>query len=64
MKVITHPERCIAAGQCVLTAGEVFDQDEEEGTVLVLAPVPSARLEADVRRAAKLCPSQAIEIEE
>jgi ferredoxin len=64
MNVTTHPDRCIASGQCVVTAAAVFDQDEAEGTVVLLEPDPSADHEEDVRRAARLCPSAAIEIQE
>ncbi|HTE62799.1 MAG TPA: ferredoxin [Solirubrobacteraceae bacterium] len=60
MRVIVDQEKCIASGQCVLTAGAVFDQDEQDGTVLLLDAGPPAELHDDVRRAAALCPAQAI----
>jgi ferredoxin len=47
---------------CVLTAGEVFDQSEEDGTVVVLLPEPPAGKEGAVRRAVQVCPSGALSI--
>ncbi|MFG2879463.1 ferredoxin [Streptomyces sp. NPDC048337] len=50
---------CIGAGQCVMAAPDLFDQ-EEHGTVIVLEDeVPADEL-ALVREAAYLCPSRAI----
>ncbi|MFD4832937.1 ferredoxin [Streptomyces uncialis] len=31
-------QRCVGAGMCALTAPAVFDQDEEEGLVVLLSP--------------------------
>jgi ferredoxin len=64
VNVVTYPEQCIASGQCVVTSHGVFDQDAEDGTVVLLAKVPPADQEENVRRAVRLCPSAAIEIEE
>ncbi|WP_030410141.1 ferredoxin [Streptomyces sp. NRRL S-1448] len=53
-------ERCISAGMCALTAPEVFDQDPDDGRVLLLrAEPPTAHREA-AQMAAGLCPSGAI----
>ncbi|MFI1760684.1 ferredoxin [Streptomyces sp. NPDC020800] len=64
MKVIVDQNKCVASGQCVLTAPEVFDQREEDGIVVLLAENPPERLADDVRQAAALCPAQAIWVEE
>ncbi|MFG3216027.1 ferredoxin [Streptomyces tendae] len=53
-------ERCIASGMCILAAGEVFDQREGDGTVVVLRPEPPADTWDAVRDAARLCPTAAI----
>jgi ferredoxin len=45
---------------CALTAPELFDQSEDEGTVLVLRREVPADKEDAVRRAVNLCPSGAI----
>jgi ferredoxin len=62
MRVIVDRTRCMASGQCVLSADAVFDQREEDGTVVLLDPGPPAELDDDVRRAAMLCPAQAITV--
>jgi ferredoxin len=64
VRVTVDPSRCIAAGQCVLKAPKVFDQDEDEGTVVLLMETPAAVDEEDVRLAARVCPSEAITIHE
>ena len=64
MKVSVDRTRCVGAGQCVRTAPEVFDQDEAEGLVVLVASRPEPEVEAWVRKAALLCPAQAISIEE
>jgi ferredoxin len=64
MKVTVDKEKCIAAGQCVLNAPDVFDQRDEDGIVVLLNPSPPAGAEADVRQAAALCPALAIMIED
>jgi len=63
MKIIVENEKCIAAGQCVLSAPDVFDQDEEDGIVILLAENPSDDLTGDVEEAAALCPGRAIRLE-
>jgi ferredoxin len=64
VKVTVDQERCVASGQCVLTAGDVFDQREEDGVVVLLDPDPPADRAEDVRQAALLCPARAITVEE
>jgi ferredoxin len=64
MKVTIDTDRCIAAGQCVLSAPEVFDQREEDGLVVLLNPSPSADVAVDVKQAATLCPALAITVED
>jgi ferredoxin len=62
MKITIDRQRCVGAGQCVLSSDVVFDQDQEDGLVqLLLSDVP-AHLEADVREAELVCPSGAIGI--
>ncbi len=64
LKVRIDEEKCIAAGQCVFAAPEVFDQREEDGIVVLLDAEPDAALAEKVRKAARLCPSLAIIVEE
>lgn len=64
MKVVIDEEKCVAAGNCVAAAIEVFDQRDEDGIVVLLNEFPSAELADDVRQAAAVCPALAITIEE
>ncbi|MFY1692299.1 ferredoxin [Plantactinospora sp. WMMB782] len=60
MRMTVDTERCIGSGMCALTAGEVFDQHQEDGTAIVLRPDPPAEVQDSVREAAGLCPAAAI----
>lgn len=51
---------CVGAGMCVLTAPELFDQDSETGTVVLLHQCPDAETEDAAREAVALCPSGAL----
>ncbi len=62
MKVTVNRSKCIAAGQCVMKAPFVFDQDEEDGIVILLNDSPTQEQEKATRLAAKVCPAAAIEI--
>ena len=64
MKVTIDQEKCIASGQCVLTAPAVFDQREEDGIVVLLNPSPPGGAGWDAREAATLCPALAITVED
>ncbi|MFF4769720.1 ferredoxin [Streptomyces sp. AM 3-1-1] len=59
-RVEARTEVCVGAGQCVLAAPEVFDQDEEDGLVRLLDARPAAALLPSVREARHRCPSGAI----
>ncbi|MGW4423406.1 ferredoxin [Streptosporangium sp. NPDC004631] len=62
MRIQTDTERCVGAGMCALTAPEVFDQSEEDGTVVLLDAEPPPERHAAVRQAERLCPSGAVSI--
>ena len=62
-KVHVDEDKCIGAGQCVRIAPAIFDQ-REDGIVILLDATPPPALHAAARKAADLCPSQAITIEE
>ena len=61
MKVEADREVCISAGNCVMAAEAVFDQDEDGIVVLLVDDVPDGE-EDHVREAVKLCPSQALRL--
>jgi ferredoxin len=64
MKVIVEADKCVAAGHCVLAAAEVFDQDEDDGVVIVLDDEPGPEHYDAVQKAAQLCPAAAIRLSE
>jgi ferredoxin len=63
MDVRIDQEDCVAAGQCVLAAPDVFDQRDEDG-VAVLLQKPSSDQYGATREAALLCPARAIQLSE
>jgi ferredoxin len=60
VQVSVDRDRCCGAGHCVLIAPRVFDQDQRDGTVILLDASPSRALEPLVREAAAVCPTKAI----
>lgn len=64
MKVTVDQDKCVSSGQCVLNAGEVFDQRDEDGVVVLLEPNPGPDQTDNARRAAAACPALAIEIQD
>jgi ferredoxin len=64
MKVAVEQDKCVASGQCVLLAPDVFDQRDEDGSVVLLQENPPAELHDDVREAARVCPALAIQLAE
>ena len=62
MRVRVDREVCVGAGMCALTEPEVFDQDPEDGRVVLSAPEPPTDLRATVAEAADVCPSGAITV--
>jgi ferredoxin len=61
VKITADRDVCISAGNCVMAASAVFDQDEDGIVVVLVDDVPEG--EADnAREAVKLCPSQALRI--
>jgi ferredoxin len=64
MKVTVDRDKCVASGQCVLAAAQVFDQDEDDGVVILLNEAPSPDQYDAVRLAAQMCPASVIEVTE
>lgn len=60
MRITADRERCASAGMCALTAPDLFDQDEEDGRVIVLNDTPAAEDARDAADAIGLCPSGAL----
>ncbi|MGW7426548.1 ferredoxin [Streptomyces sp. NPDC054813] len=64
MHVELDEPKCVASGQCVLVAPEVFDQRDEDGIAFVLDEKPAAEILDDVREAVAVCPAAAIRLVE
>lgn len=43
MRIVADTEKCVGAGQCALVAPQVFDQNVEDGTVILIQAEPSER---------------------
>jgi ferredoxin len=61
VKVQADRDVCISAGNCVMVADAVFDQDEDGIVVVLVEDVPEGEVE-HAREAVRLCPSQALRI--
>ncbi|WP_414935778.1 ferredoxin [Amycolatopsis sp. cmx-11-51] len=62
MKIIADTGRCVGAGQCVLTDPDLFDQSEDDGTVIVLNAEPEGDAQENARTAVHICPGQALSL--
>lgn len=62
MRVELDEPKCVASGQCVLAAPEVFDQREDDGVAILLDETPATELHDGVREAAAICPAAAIRL--
>jgi ferredoxin len=61
LKISADREVCISAGNCVMVANAVFDQDDDGIVVLLVDHVPDGE-EDRAREAVRLCPSQALRL--
>jgi ferredoxin len=70
VKIEADRDLCISAGNCVMSAGALFDQDDDGIVVLLVdrdggavqtADVPEGE-EAHARDAVKLCPAEALRL--
>ncbi|WP_128376157.1 ferredoxin [Streptomyces cavernae] len=64
MDIVIDRDKCMGAGQCVLIAPEVFDQDEADGRALLLVERPGTEQHEAVREAHESCPLGAITLRE
>ena len=63
VKVSADRDVCIQAGNCVMVADSLFDQDDDGIVVVLVDKVPGDE-EDRAREAVKMCPSQALKIVE
>jgi ferredoxin len=64
MRVIVDKAKCVGSGGCVLTSPSVFDQDDDEGKVILRVENPDERLRAEVAESVNVCPTNALAISE
>jgi len=64
MRISVEKDKCVGAGQCAMVAPAVFDQNEDDGVVIVLDESPGPEHAADVEEAVVLCPAQVILLHE
>lgn len=62
MKIKLDEAKCVAGGQCVMAAPDVFDQRDEDGVAVLLHDEPTDAEVPGVRRAVILCPAAALEL--
>ena len=62
MRIELDQDMCIGAGNCVLTAPDLFDQRDEDGVAFVLEENPSPEQEGSTKEAEALCPASAIRV--
>jgi ferredoxin len=62
MRISVEPGVCVASGQCYLAVPEVFDLDDEDGTVVLLDATPSGAVRAAAWQAVQNCPSGALSV--
>jgi ferredoxin len=64
VRVAADRDVCIGSGNCVFTAPGVFDQDDDEGLVVLLSADVDVQAAGAVRDAVAHCPSGALRIAE
>ncbi|MFE1313053.1 4Fe-4S domain-containing protein [Streptomyces sp. NPDC058755] len=62
LRVAADVERCIGAGQCVLTEPRVFDQNDHDGRVVLLTDDFDAETARTAALAVETCPVQALSL--
>lgn len=62
MKLSVDVDRCVGAGVCAMAAPAVFDQNDDDGIVVVLQGDPPPSEAEAVRDAASRCPAAVIRL--
>jgi ferredoxin len=64
MRILADRDRCVGAGQCVLTDPSIFGQSDDDGRVLVLTEEHLAAEEIrSVELAVQLCPNRVLSLD-
>jgi ferredoxin len=64
LRVTADRDICVGAGTCLRIASRIFDQDQDDGLVVLIDATPPPELHEAVREAADNCPSGAIWLDE
>ncbi|MFD3659459.1 ferredoxin [Streptomyces sp. NPDC058659] len=64
MRVRTNRDTCIGAGRCYLVAPELFDQRDDDATVIVLVEHVTGTALDKAREAADECPTRTLYLTE
>jgi ferredoxin len=62
MRITVDVDKCVGAGVCAMAAPEIFDQNDDDGIVVVLDHNPPAHQEDAVRDAAARCPAAVLHL--
>lgn len=62
LHILYDRERCVGTGSCVFANPEIFDQDENDGRLLVLNENPPPHHHQTVLDAIEVCPVSAIKL--
>jgi len=64
MRITVDTGACVGSGQCAMTAPQLFEQRDKDGTVVILDAEPSDEARPAARLAAMVCPVTAIHLQE
>ncbi|RKT19398.1 ferredoxin [Streptomyces sp. 1114.5] len=62
MQIRTDADRCIGAGRCFLAAPALFDQNDHDGTVVVLVEQVTGDQVEGARAAVDDCPTRTLSL--
>ena len=62
LRVELDEPKCVASGQCVMAAPDVFDQRDDDGVAILLQEHPGLELQEEVAEAVAICPAAAIRL--
>jgi ferredoxin len=62
MRIRIDRSKCIGGGNCVVSAPNIFSQDDNDGLVILLSEHPPKGDEEAVRQAEAQCPGRVISI--
>jgi ferredoxin len=64
MKLVLDLADCVAHGECVLAAPELFELSDGDDVAQLLESEPGEELRAQAEAAVRACPAQAIRLED